>query len=188
VTFTRLTRGDLLAMVAALALLLTMALDWWTTAVGENARDVQGKVLPQIDRDTTPSISQKEAEVAEGQEKNAWQASALIDRVILVALMAAALLALLAAWARAAGRSIGPPSPSALATLAGLLASLLLVYRILQPPGLNAAAVVKAGAPLGLLCVGLLTIGARIATRREGEERRAPAGEERATPAISSPP
>ena len=30
-TFTRLGRGDLLAMVAALALLLVMALDWYTT-------------------------------------------------------------------------------------------------------------------------------------------------------------
>ena len=168
-TFTRLSRGDLLAMVAAFALLLTMALDWYTTAVGENARDVQGKVLPSINNNTTPSISEKEAEVAEGEERNAWQADGLIDRVILVALLAAALLAVVAGYARAAGRSLGPPSPSALATLAGLLAVMLLVYRILQPPGLNEAAVVKPGAPLGLLCVGLLTIGARIATRRERE-------------------
>lgn len=168
-TFTRLNCGDLLAMVAALALLLVMALDWYTTAVGENARDVQGKVQPSINRETTPSISEKEAEVAEGEENNAWQASALIDRLILIALLAAAALALIAAWARAAGRTLGPPSPSALATIAGLIATLLIVYRIIQPPGLNAAAVVKAGAPLGLLCVGLLTLGARVATIRERE-------------------
>ena len=180
-TFTRLSRGDLLAMVAALALLLVMAMDWYTTQVGENARDVQGKVQPQLNEQTTPSISQKEAEVAEGQEKNAWQADALIDRVILIALVAAAVLALVAAWARAAGRSIGPPSPSALATVVGLVASMLLVYRILQPPGLNEAAVVKAGAPLGLLCVGLLTIGARVATVGERAERATgqAAGDER---------
>ena len=166
-TFTRLKRGDLLAMVAALALLLTMALDWWTTAVGESARDIEKNVLPQINRGDSPTVSQQAAEAAEVEENNAWQADALIDRAILLALLFAAALAIFAAWARAAGRSIGPPSPSALATLAGLLACALLVYRILQPPGLNAAAVVKPGVPLGLLCVGLLTIGARIATRGE---------------------
>jgi hypothetical protein len=82
---------------------------------------------------------------------------------------------LAAAWARAADRRIviGRWSPSAVASVVGLVACALLVYRILQPPGLNAAAVVKAGAPLGLLCVGLLTIGARVAAR--GERTREPA-------------
>jgi hypothetical protein len=166
-TFTRLSRGDLLAMVAALALLLVMASDWWTTKAGENARHVQHTILPQVNNQTTPSESQKEADFASTQEKNAWQASALIDRLILIALLAAAALALVAAWARAANRSLGPPSPSALASIVGLLASAMLVYRILQPPGLNAAAVVKVGAPLGLLCVGLLTLGSRVATMAE---------------------
>lgn len=166
-TFTRISRGDLLAMVAALALLLVMATDWWTTKAGENARDVQSKILPQVNNQTTPSASAKEADFASSQEKNAWQASALIDRLILLALLAAAALALVAAYARAADRRLGPPSPSALATVVGLIASMMLVYRILQPPGLNEAAVVKVGAPLGLLCVGLLTIGARVATLGE---------------------
>ena len=86
--------------------------------------------------------------------------------------MASVALALVAAWARAADRRLGPPSPSALASIVGLVACLMIVYRILQPPGLNAAAVVKPGAPLGLLCVGLLTIGARVAAR--GETKREP--------------
>ena len=166
-TFTRLGRGDLLAMLAALALLLAMATDWWTTKVGENARDIAGKIQPQIDRDTVPTESAKQNDLADSQEKNAWQADAFIDRVILLALLAAAVLALVAAWARAANRSIGPPSPSLLASAVGLAACALLVYRILQPPGLNEAAVVKAGAPLGLVCVGLLALGARVASRGE---------------------
>jgi hypothetical protein len=174
-TFTRLGRGDLLAMVAALALLLVMATDWYTTKLGEQARDVQSKILPQVNDQTVPSESAKEGAFADSQEKNAWQASALIDRVILIALVAAAVLAILAAWARAADRRLrlGPWSPSTLASIIGLVACLLLVYRILQPPGLNSAAVVKLGAPLGLLCVGLLTIGARVAAR--GESSAAPA-------------
>jgi hypothetical protein len=171
-TFTRLGRGDLLAMVAALALVLVMAMDWYTTKLGEQARDVQSKILPQVNNDGVPSESAKEGAFADSQEKNAWQADALIDRLILIALVAAAALAIVAAWARAADRRLGPPSPSALASIVGLAACLMLVYRILQPPGLNAAAVVKAGAPLGLVCIGLLTIGARVAARGE----RAPTG------------
>jgi hypothetical protein len=167
-TFTRLGRGDLLAMIAALALLLVMATDWYTTKVGEQARDVQGKILPQLNRDEdSPKESTRQGEFADSQEKNAWQADGLIDRLILIALLAAIVLAVVAAWARAADRSLGPPSPSTLASLIGLLACAMLVYRILQPPGANTAAVVKAGAPLGLLCVGLLTLGARVAARGE---------------------
>jgi hypothetical protein len=168
-TFTRLGRGDLLAMVAALALLLVMATDWYTTKLGEQARDVQSKILPQVNNQTVPSESAKEGAFADSQEKNAWQAGALIDRLILIAMVAAAALALVAAWARAADRRIrlGPWSPSAIASIVGLIACLLLAYRILQPPGLNSAAVVKVGAPLGLLCVGLLTVGARAAWRGE---------------------
>ena len=171
-TFTRLGRGDLLAMVAALALVLVMATDWYTTKLGEQARDVQEKILPQVNNQTVPSESEKEGEFADSQEKNAWQADALIDRVILIALLAAAVLAIVAAWARAADRRVRllGLSPSALASIVGLAACLLLVYRILQPPGLNAGAVVKVGAPLGLLCAGLLTLGARVASRADREE------------------
>lgn len=174
-TFTRLGRGDLLAMVAALALLLVMATDWYSTKLGEQARDDQGKILPQLNRDGDPKESTRQGEFADTQEKNAWQAGALIDRVILIALVASVALALAGAWARAADRRllIARWSPSALASVIGLVACAMLVYRILQPPGLNAAAVVKAGAPLGLLSIGLLTIGARVAAR--GERTREPA-------------
>jgi hypothetical protein len=172
-TFTRLGRGDLLAMVAALALLLVMATDWYTTKLGEQARDVQEKILPQVNNQTVPSESEKEGAFADSQEKNAWQADGGIDRLILLAAVAAILLAVLAAWARAADRQIrlGPWSPSAVASIVGLVACLLLVYRILQPPGVNTAAVVKVGAPLGLICLGLLTVGARVATRGEAYAR-----------------
>jgi len=172
-TFTRLGRGDLLAMVAALSLLLVMATDWYTTKLGEQARDVQQKILPQVNNQTVPSESAKEGAFADSQEKNAWQADALIDRLILIALVAAAVLAVVAAWARAADRRVklGPWSPSMWASVVGLAACLMLVYRILQPPGDNSGAVVKVGAPLGLLCIGLLTIGARVASRGEAAAR-----------------
>jgi multisubunit Na+/H+ antiporter MnhF subunit len=175
-TFLRLHRGQLLAMVAALALLLVMALDWYTTKAGEQARKDAPNVQPQVNQETVPSETSKLNTFAETQEKTAWQAHAVVDRIILIALLGAIGCAIVAAWLAAAGKKIGPPSPSALASVFGLLACVLIVYRIIQPPGLNAVAEVKAGAPLGLLCVGLLAFGARIAVR---DERAAdePAGE-----------
>jgi hypothetical protein len=183
VTFTRLGRGDVLAMIAALALLLVMATDWYSTKLGEQARHDQSRILPQLNRDDNPKESTLQGEFADTQEKNAWQADALIDRLILIALVASVALALAGAWARAADRRvlIARWSPSALASVIGLVACAMLVYRILQPPGLNEAAVVKAGAPLGLLCAGLLTIGARVAARGEQAKKAGPG-------LISSPP
>jgi hypothetical protein len=172
-TFLSLNRGEALAMIAALALLLVMAVDWYTTKAGEQARDVASKVQPQVNAETVPSESKKEAAFADTQEKNAWQADGVIDRVIMIVLIGAVLSALVAAWSKAAGRKLGPPSPNALASVFGLLACVLIVYRIMQPPGLNAAAVVKAGAPLGLLCAGLLALGARVAVRDARAERQA---------------
>lgn len=171
--FRRLTPGHALAFIAALALLLAMAPDWYTDKVGELRRDIQDQVLPSLDREVQPSPSERAGEEAELREKNAWQASGLIDRVILVLLLATAGLAIAAAFMRAAGRRPGPPSPSAIATLTGLAAAMLVTYRILQPPGFNEAAVVKWGAPVGLVCVALVAFGSRLATlaEREPEER-----------------
>jgi hypothetical protein len=164
--FSRLRGGHVLALVAALGLLLAMSVDWYTTKAGEDQREFQEQVAPELDRRSgEPSLSEQARGAAEKQEKNAWQASALVDRLILIALVAAAGLAMVAAFTTAAGRRLGPPSPSALAAVIGLLASALIAYRILQPPGLNEGAVVKIGAPLSLLCVGLVALGSRSADR-----------------------
>jgi peptidoglycan/LPS O-acetylase OafA/YrhL len=183
VSFRRLTPGHTLALVAALALLLAMAPDWYTDKTGEQDRYFQHRIAPQLNTQTEPSISQQQAEAAETHEKNAWQASGAIDRVILIGLLASAGLAIAAAFMRAAGRDMGPPSLSALASIVSLVTAALVAYRIIQPPGLNEAAVVKWGAPLGLVCVGVVSLGSRAATRREREpsppaEAPAPAQEQ----------
>ena len=46
---------------------------------------------------------------------------------------------------------------------------MLLAFRIAQKPAVDAGAVVKLGAPLGLVCVGLIALGARSAWRWETE-------------------
>jgi hypothetical protein len=196
VSFGRLSSGHLLAFVAALALLLVMAPDWYTDKVGEAHRQIEKQIIPELDRQSTPPESQKEAEAAEAHEKNAWQASGAIDRLILIALLATAGLAIAATFLRSIGRDVGPPSPSALAALTGLLSCVLIAWRIINPPGFNEAAVVKWGAPAGLLCAGLVAIGSRMALRAErdgpaaGEaaEGAKPDGTAEAAPATDGDP
>jgi hypothetical protein len=177
VTFTRLGRGDLLAAIAALALLFVMAIDWYTTKEGQQLRDDSKLILPQLNNEVSPSLKQQAESAAQGFEKNAWQAHALIDRLILLAMLAAIVLALAAAVLRAADRVSRARRARAFTSIAGIVAFVLIAYRIFQPPGLNDAAVVKAGAPLALLCTALITIGARIATISERRTDGEPPGE-----------
>jgi hypothetical protein len=173
VTFQRLNRWDWLAFVAAMALLLTMSVDWYTTKQGEECRRIESlQTAPSggfggsdlIGRDVRRSAR----ECAEKHEKNAWQASAVIDRLIALVLLIAVAAAVANAFLEAAGRRVeGSFPPSRIAGAAGLLGALLILYRILQPPGFNEAAVVKIGAPIGLALVGVLAIASRSASVAE---------------------
>jgi len=170
-SFARLNRGDWVALVAALALLLVMPMTWYTTKAAEQLRQESTQFLPSVNNDLTPSPSAEAAQAAAAKEKNAYRAGGLVDRVALVAMIAAAALAIAAAFLRAAGRRFDSRlTPSAIATYAGLAACVLLAFRIIDPPGLHAAAVVKAPVPLALLSVGALALGARLASLRERAE------------------
>jgi hypothetical protein len=178
VTFARLGLGDWLAVVAALALMLVMALDWYSTDAGVDARRIeqrpepQGALAGEVDR-----RAQADAKtVADRAEANAWQAEPFADRLILFVLLATAALAIAAAWLRAANvRFSQPLTPSALTALVAIAAVLLLAARIVQKPGAEPGAVIKLGAPLGLACAGAVAIGARAAWRaeRDGSARAA---------------
>jgi hypothetical protein len=170
VTFARLTRGDWLAAVAALALLLVMALDWYSTEAGDEARRDEKLIQPRgaTAGEVSRALDESARIDAEEAEQNAWQADPWPDRVILIVLLAAVALAIAAAWLRAAGVRFKPPwTPSALAAGTGLAAAVLLAARILQKPGVDPGAVVKIGAPLGLVCVGTIVLGARSAWNAE---------------------
>lgn len=189
VALRRLTRGDAIAAVAALALLLAMAMDWYGTKLGDEARRIEetarseGAVAGEVGR----RLREDARVVAEREERNAWQAGGAVDRVLLGSLLAAAALALGAGALRAAGRRPGRlPSPSGLAAAAGSVGAVLIAYRMLEQPGLDAEATVKAGALLGLLAVAALALGAADALRAEergtawkeaaGEAETAPGG------------
>jgi hypothetical protein len=147
-----------------------MSLDWYSTEIGEQARrdadqaDTSGAESGQPGRQI-----KEDAEIIRSRhEKTAWQADAFADRLILFTLLAAIILALGAAWLRAAGKRFDPPwTPSAIATGVGMAGLILLAARIVQKPGADPGAVVKLGAPLGVVCVGAIAIGSRIAWNAE---------------------
>jgi hypothetical protein len=168
-SFARLGRWDWLAFAAALALMLTMSVDWYTTKEGEELRNIEQN--SSSNEDIVPSTKERAAERAETLEKNAWQASAFLDRLILVALLAAFAAAAASAFLKAAARRFEPPwTPAGIAAIVGSVAALLIVYRMLiDQPGLDEAAVVKVGLPLSLIAVGVLAFAARQAALAERE-------------------
>lgn len=165
-TFARLTRGDAVAAAAALLLLLVMSLDWYGTARGDDARQIQERVEQRGSGsgEITRNLEETARLTAEGQEKTAWQAFAFTDLLLFAAILAA----LVAAFARAGGRRFDPPaSPSGVAAMLGALAALLVAYRIVQEPGIDSVTTIKVGAFLGLLMAAALGLGALAALRAE---------------------
>jgi hypothetical protein len=172
-TFARLRSADWLALVAALALLLIMALDWYSTALGDEARRIEKNTQGPLPGEAGQDLRQYNEDarsVAEGQEHNAWQADALIDRVILLSLLATVGLAIAAGFLRAAGRRFEPPlTPSALAAIAAGIGALLVTYRVVQQPGLDDVTTVKAGAPLAIVALGLIAFAGSRGLKHEEE-------------------
>ena len=160
-TFSRLTAADILAMVVALALLFVMATDWYSTAAGDEARRIERFTRPQGagGGEVSREVEERARVVAEGAEKNAWQLSDPIDRVVLGALLATVVLAVAAGFLRAGGRRFQPPSsPIVLTGILAVLSALLIGYRALDQPGVDAATTVRAGVPIALVALGLLVV------------------------------
>jgi hypothetical protein len=135
VELSRLRPGELIAAGGGIALLVVMFLDWY--AAGGRTQ-VAG-------REITISVG-----------FNAWEAFGITD--VLLAL--AALIAIGTAVLTATRRSPAlPVAGSVLTSTAGILAVLLVLYRILNQPGPNEFIEVKLPAFLGFLCVLAIAAG-----------------------------
>lgn len=162
----------MIAGVAALALLFVMAMDWYGTAVGDDFRDVERQTegIPQLSEENEDAQA-----AAEREEQNAWQVDGTIDRVILGFMLATIALALLTAFTRWMGakptKGIGPAGLTALLATAS---ALLVAYRIIQEPGLDAATHVKLGAPLALVPLAAIALGMSSALKADEREAGAP--------------
>lgn len=167
-TFARLRPADWVVFVAALALLFATAPDWYSTKAGEEARRIQEQAQP--DEGTPAGQVEREVEadagvLAEAEERNAWQEDALIDRVVLIALLASSALGVGAAFWRASGRGADGLAAFGLAGLVACLTALLVVYRIIQEPGFDELTTVKIGAPLALGVLGVIAFACAAAVR-----------------------
>jgi hypothetical protein len=131
----RLRDGDWIAGLGGVALLAVMFADWYSPA----GADVRGVGYAPLD-------------LAVG----AWEAFSVID--VVLALLALVPLALVALQATRDSPSL-PVAFSVLATVAGALATLLILYRIVDQPGPNDAVEVQAGAWIGLAAAGAVTAG-----------------------------
>lgn len=166
--------GHAIALVGALALLLVMAMDWYSTAQGDEARRIEsitegnsGAESGEIDR----RLNEEARFVAEGEEKNAWQVDHVIDRILLGLMLAAIVLAVVTGLSRAAGakptQGLGPAGLTAIVATA---AAVVVAYRIIQEPGVDAGTNVKAGAPLALLALALIALGSSSALKADDKE------------------
>jgi DMSO reductase anchor subunit len=173
VSFERLSKWDALAWVAGLALLVVTAIDWYSTTLGNAARQIQHDVqVPpgSLGSDITQTIQQQAKLVAQTQEKNLWHVHGAIDRVILLVLLAAALCAAIAAVMRvAAHRWRSALTPSAAAALLAGIGALLVLYRVIQQPGDDQLTTLKSGPWLAFVALGALGLGASLAWRAERE-------------------
>ena len=167
----RLRLGDVIALLAAFALLFIMAGDWYSTTTGVEAREIverQGTEGPGSGLFDDGAVEDARVE-AEQAERNAWQVSSPVDLLALLALLATVALALAAAALRAAGRESGEPrrSPTALAAYLALLALLLLIVQAALRLDADSEVTIEIGLPLGIAALGMVACGAGLALREE---------------------
>jgi hypothetical protein len=168
-SFARLVRADWVAFAAALALLLVMSADWYSTAAGDEARRIERLADQEGAAGGETQDAETDARIAaENAEQTAWQADRTLDRVILGGLLATVLLGIGAAFLRAAGSRFKPPwTPSGILALAATATGLLLGVHVLVLAGDDAGTQIKWGAPVAAILLGLIALAAVTALRAE---------------------
>jgi hypothetical protein len=148
--FTVLNRGEKIAGVAGILLILIMFIfDWFGLGISGT---VQGISFPEV-------------------TSNAWGSYGFTDIVLFVTALAAIALALTAASDAEVGL---PVALSAIVTALGILSLILVIISIISPPDFGAPDVSgldhsrKIGVWLGLIAVAAVTIGGFLAMQEEG--------------------
>src|SRR4051794_39695750 len=157
-----------------------MAMDWYGSQAADLAHQIDDSALTNGAQGGARAAVQEDAQrIIARDEKNAWQEQGTLDRVLLAMLLLSVFLPLFAAAYRAAGRRATPPwTPSALSAIVAALTALLVAYRIVDQPGSDVTTV-KIGAPLGLIALFAIGLGAASAFQGEAnwaEMRRVAAG------------
>jgi len=132
----RLSRGEQIAGIAAVLLLIDMFLNWY----GANLNDQLSQAAKRFGVDT---------------HVNAWQAFSTTDILIFVACV----VTLVMVGVQVMGNQVPVSLPMIAAALGGLT-TLIILWRIVNQPGDNDLVNVDYGAYLGLLLAGAMTYGA----------------------------
>ena len=132
----RLSRGEQIAGIAALLLLIDMFLNWY----GANLNGAQSALADRVGIDTNV---------------NAWQAFSTTDILIFVACV----VTLVMVGVQVMGSQVPVSLPMIAAALGGLT-TLIILWRIVNQPGPNDAINVDFGAYLGFVLAAALTYGA----------------------------
>lgn len=116
----RLRTGELIAAAAGVLLFIVMFLPWFGFDVGGAASDVAedfGVALPDVDQSVN---------------FNAWESFDFIDLVLLLTVIVAVGLGVMAAMAQTVNL---PVAASALTAGLGILSTVLVLYRVIDPVG-----------------------------------------------------
>ena len=125
----RLRRGELIAAAGGVLLLVVMFLDWYAAGGADGVAS---------------------------QGFTAWQSFGVLDAILALVALLAIVLAGLAVTQHSPAL---PVAASVVTAATGILAALLVLYRILNQPGPNDFVEVRYGAFLGLLCVLAVAAG-----------------------------
>ena len=146
----RLRTGEMIAGISAVALLIIMFLPWFGVDFGSAAEDVAddlGFAVPGVEASAS---------------FNAWESFDFIDLVLLVTIVVAIGTAVMTASASTVAL---PVAASAITAGLGILSTLLIIYRLLDPPG---GADRKYGVFLGLIAAAGIAWGAWMLMQEEG--------------------
>jgi hypothetical protein len=148
--FDRVRAGELLAGISGVALFVFMFFNWFG-----------------VEEITGPGGVQFDVSAVAGTSVSAWEAFDFIDIVLLLAVIAAVGLVVLSA----AQSSVNlPVAASAITAGLGILATLLVLYRIIDPPELAGGVDTsrKIGVFLGVIACAGIAIGGWMAMQEEG--------------------
>jgi hypothetical protein len=164
VELSRLRRGDVIAGLGGVALLVVMFLTWYSAG---GSADFRGRTI--------------EVKI----NLTAWEAFSVTDLILAVTALSGIALAVITASRRSPAL---PVAASVITATLGALATLLVFYRILNQPGPNEFYEVKLGAFLGFLAVLAVAVGGYRAMRDEDWEDAPVATDVRSTPPAEGPP
>jgi hypothetical protein len=179
----RLRLGQVVAFVAALALMFIMAGNWYSTYDGVRAREIEQRAGQGVEPwgRLDQSAVDDARDIAQKAERNAWRISSFLDALVLVSLLVAVALAIAAAALQAAGRTFDPGrSPSVFAGYAALVAFLLVaVQTVVRLGSPTSPYVFQVGLPLGAIALGAIAFGSAMAVRDATSEGERAGGEPR---------